>query len=87
MGPQGPRATKKVRQSAKCPTTVYVKNLAFDVDDAALTKHFERRGGKQMDPRMDSKSRAIRTRLTRFGISFGYSILEKRLETEIYLVT
>lgn len=30
-----------VRQSAKCPTTVYVKNLAFNVDETALEQHFQ----------------------------------------------
>ncbi|CAJ1403568.1 unnamed protein product [Effrenium voratum] len=30
-----------VKQSAKCPTTVYVKNLAFNVDEPQLTQHFE----------------------------------------------
>ena len=31
----------KVRQSAKCPTTVYVKNLAFNVDETTLEQHFQ----------------------------------------------
>ncbi|CAE8625882.1 unnamed protein product, partial [Polarella glacialis] len=30
-----------VKQAAKCPTTVYVKNLAFTVTDEILKKHFE----------------------------------------------
>merc|ERR1712232_1273002 len=36
-----------VKQAAKCPTTVHVKNLAFKVDDDALRGHFSQCGEVQ----------------------------------------
>ncbi|CAE7041394.1 pabpc1-b [Symbiodinium sp. CCMP2592] len=33
-----------VKQSSKCPTTVHVNNLAFSVDEAQLTEHFQQCG-------------------------------------------
>jgi RNA recognition motif-containing protein len=68
-----------VRQSAKCPTTVYVKNLAFNVDDESLTKHFELRGGGKNAHKNDQKWTQIwESNPILDSISFGYSILEEK---------